>query len=63
MKTKNKKTKTMRRLALAAALLLILALLLAFDAINGDPLYTSGHSICGKAISGGNISLGPAHRR
>ena len=38
MKTKNKKTKTMRRLALAAALLLILALLLAFDAINGDPL-------------------------
>ena len=32
MKTKNKKTKTMRRLALAAALLLILALLLAFDA-------------------------------
>lgn len=68
MKTKNKKTKTMRRLALAAALLLILALLLAFDAINGDPFsqqwaYTSGHSICGKAISGGNISLGPAHRR
>ena len=38
MKTKNKRTKTMRRLALAAALLLILALLLAFDAINGDPL-------------------------
>lgn len=38
MKTKNKKTKTMRRLALTAALLLILALLLAFDAINGDPL-------------------------
>ena len=38
MKTKNKKTKTMRRLALAAALLLILALLLAFDALNGDPL-------------------------
>lgn len=32
MKTKNKKMKTMRRLALAAALLLILALLLAFDA-------------------------------
>ena len=31
-------TKTMRRLALAAALLMILALLLAFDAINGDPL-------------------------
>ena len=29
MKTKNKKMKTMRRLALAAALLLILALLLA----------------------------------
>ena len=28
MKTKNKKTKTMRRLALTAALLLILALLL-----------------------------------
>ena len=41
MKTKNKKTKTMRRLALAAALLLILALLLAFDAINGDPLSRS----------------------
>lgn len=38
MKTKNKKMKTMRRLALAAALLLILALLLAFDALNGDPL-------------------------
>ena len=67
MKTKNKKTKTMRRLALAAALLLILALLLAFDAINGDPLSQQwaiqGYSICGKAISGGNISLGPAHRR
>lgn len=42
MKTKNKKTKTMRRLALAAALLLILALLLAFDAINGDSLSNSG---------------------
>ena len=37
MKTKNKKTKPLRRLALVAALLLILALLLAFDAINGDP--------------------------
>lgn len=38
MKTKVKRTKTMRRFALTAALLLILALLLAFDAINGDPL-------------------------
>ena len=38
MKTKAKRTKTMRRFALTAALLLILALLLAFDAINGDPL-------------------------
>lgn len=38
MKAKNKKTNPLRRLALAAALLLILALLLAFDAINGDPL-------------------------
>ena len=38
MKTKTNKTKNLRRLALAAALLLILALLLAFDAINGDPL-------------------------
>lgn len=38
MKTKTKKTKPMRRLALAAALLLILALLLTFDAINGDPI-------------------------
>ena len=37
MKTKAKRTKTMRRFALIAALLLILALLLAFDAINGDP--------------------------
>ena len=37
--TKTKKTrKTMRNLALTAALLLILALLLAFDAINGDPV-------------------------
>ena len=68
MKTKAKRTKTMRRFALTAAMLLILALLLAFDALNGDPLsqqwaITSGHSICGKAISGGNISLGPAHRR
>lgn len=38
MKTKTNETKNLRRLALAAALLLILALLLAFDAINGDPL-------------------------
>ena len=38
MKTKAKRTTTMRRFALTAALLLILALLLAFDAINGDPL-------------------------
>lgn len=38
MKTKTKKTKPMRRLALTAALLLMLALLLAFDALNGDPL-------------------------
>lgn len=38
MKAKTNKTKKLRRLALAAALLLILALLLAFDAINGDPL-------------------------
>lgn len=38
MKTKAKRTKTMRRFALTAALLLILALLLAFDALNGDPL-------------------------
>ena len=38
MKTKAKRTKTMRRFALIAALLLILALLLAFDALNGDPL-------------------------
>ena len=38
MKTKTNKTKNLRRLALAAALLLSLALLLAFDAINGDPL-------------------------
>lgn len=38
MKTKTKKTKAMRRLALTVALLLILALLLAFDAMNGDPL-------------------------
>ena len=38
-KTKRtRKTKTMRNLAWTAALLLILALLLAFDAINGDPL-------------------------
>lgn len=38
MKTKAKRTKTMRRFALTAAMLLILALLLAFDALNGDPL-------------------------
>lgn len=38
MKIKTNKTKNLRRLALAAALLLILALLLVFDAINGDPL-------------------------
>ena len=38
MKTKTKKTKPMRRLALTTALLLILTLLLAFDALNGDPL-------------------------
>lgn len=68
MKTKNKKTKTMRRLALAAALLLILALLLAFDGHQRRPAqptvgHIPGYSICGKAISGGNISLGPAHRR
>ena len=38
-KTKRtRKTKTMRNLAWTAALLLILALLLAFDALNGDPL-------------------------
>ena len=38
-KTKRtRKTKTLRNLAWTAALLLILALLLAFDAINGDPL-------------------------
>ena len=35
---KTRKTKTLRNLAWTAALLLILALLLAFDAINGDPL-------------------------
>lgn len=38
-KTKRtRKTKTLRNLAWTAAMLLILALLLAFDAINGDPL-------------------------
>lgn len=38
-KTKRtRKTKTLRNLAWTAALLLILALLLAFDALNGDPL-------------------------
>lgn len=68
MKTKTNKTKNLRRLALAAALLLILALLLAFDAINGDPLsqqWAIHRAIryAEKAISGGNISLGPAHRR
>ena len=68
MKTKAKRTKTMRRFALTAALLLILALLLAFDAINGDPLsqqWAIHRAIryAEKAISGGNISLGPAHRR
>lgn len=35
---KTRKTKTLRNLAWTAALLLILALLLAFDALNGDPL-------------------------
>lgn len=35
---RTRKTKTLRNLAWTAALLLILALLLAFDALNGDPL-------------------------
>ena len=35
---KTRKTKMLRNLAWTAALLLILALLLAFDALNGDPL-------------------------
>lgn len=42
MKTKAKRTKTMRRFALTAALLLILALLLAFDALNGTHSANSG---------------------